>query len=147
MEQQSLDHHHSESILDLCRNYLQWYHIVAILLFFWASHHQTACHMILANLRTQASKRKSIRSKQQLYFMPEGDWFEYVSSPHFFAEILIYVSMLMCFVFSNWKSPFWLVLISTICVLGVSARQTHVWYREKFEDYPKNRKILIPWIY
>ena len=159
IEQQALDH--PESIPYIFRKYLQWYHIVALLLFLWASFHQFICHQILADIRIEpssskrkspriepsSSKRKSTRNVAQLYGIPKGDWFEYVSSPHLFAEILIYVSMLMCFVFSNWKTPFWLVLISTICTLGLSARQVHTWYIEKFKDYPKKRKILIPWIF
>lgn len=27
------------------------------------------------------------------------------------------------------------------------AVRTHHWYKEKFDDYPKNRKALIPFVY
>lgn len=27
------------------------------------------------------------------------------------------------------------------------AVRTHQWYKEKFDDYPKNRKALIPFVY
>ena len=79
--------------------------------------------------------------------MPQGDWFELVSSPHYLAEILIYAALVMCQVFSAWWTALWCVLLSTVCTLSLSARQVHLWYKEKFEDYPINRMILVPWLY
>lgn len=135
---------HSTSLMD----HLQWYHVVSVLLFVWASIHQHNCHKILAHLRRKEYKGKLIRSKtHSTYAIPVGDWFEYVSSPHFLAEIVIYSSLLVCCVFSNWKTPLWFVLIFTVCILALSARQVHQWYRDQFKDYPKNRKILVPWIF
>ena len=34
-----------------------------------------------------------------------------------------------------------------ILVLGLSARQMHSWYHNKFDDYPNNRKRIIPYIF
>jgi hypothetical protein len=31
--------------------------------------------------------------------------------------------------------------------LGVTAVETHKWYKEKFEDYPASRKAIIPFLY
>ena len=76
--------------------------------------------------------------------MPVGDWFYYVSCPHLFAEILIYIALLFCQLFSEPMSSWWLVVVHVTGSLYLSARQMHTWYQEKFEDYPKNRKSLFP---
>lgn len=51
---------------------------------------QFRCHMILANLRNSSRTSEAINGK---YFLPQGFWFELVSSPHYFAEILIYLGL------------------------------------------------------
>jgi hypothetical protein len=81
------------------------------------------------------------------YGLPTGDWFYYVSCPHLFAEILIYLSLLVCQVWSEPVCGWWLVVAHVICSLFLSARQMHSWYQNKLEDYPKNRMSLIPRIY
>ena len=198
------------------QQFLRWYHVLAIMLFLWASYHQHRCHKILANLRKPTEKkqaspsnyspnasnrdtlsdqkrqlpsgtdkdtntelRKSMEKKlgspyslniskedtlvdpkQQIpnesdsnvnqtnaspkYGMPVGDWFHYVSCPHLFAEILIYLSLLLCQVWSEVVCSWWLVVIHVTCSLFLSARQMHRWYQLKFEDYPKNRTSLFP---
>ena len=165
----------SEQVL-IFGQYLKWYHILAVVLFLWASHHQYRCHVILANLRKPNSKepspsnsstsdeksfkhnRQSSTLKQVLeeeedkeerlvspkYAMPVGDWFYYVSCPHLFAEILIYLSLLVCQVISEPGSCWWLVVAHVTGSLYLSARQMHRWYLDKFEDYPRNRKSLFP---
>jgi hypothetical protein len=80
------------------------------------------------------------------YGQPTGDWFYYVSCPHLFAEILIYLSLLVCLVWSELACYWWLVVAHVTCSLFLSARQMHNWYRNKFEDYPKNRTSLFPGI-
>ena len=151
------------------KQFLQWYHILAIVLFFWASYHQYSCHKILADLRKPTATRKTrtslndshTRSKEEAlsdqneqlpndenavpkYSVPLGDWFYHVSCPHLFAEILIYLSLLACQVWFEVASTWWLVVGHVTCTLFLSARQMHSWYREKFEDYPKNRTSLFP---
>ena len=144
---------------------LRWYHILAIMLFLWASYHQHRCHKILADLRkpTQApngsgngtlsdkkqqllSSGSAIKTTTPKYGLPIGDWFYYVSCPHLFAEILIYLSLLACQVWSEAACNWWLVVAHVTCSLFLSARQMHSWYRNKFEDYPKNRTSLFPGI-
>lgn len=121
---------------------------MAMCLFLWASYHQHICHKILANLR--GGRRKEGMGKagsNNNYGRPDGDWFELVSSPHFFAEILIYVAMLVCFVPRDGRSCWWLVVVYVLSTLTLSARQTHMWYQRKLEDYPVHRRAILPWIY
>ncbi len=74
------------------------------------SKHQHQCHKILANLRqdnNNNSKKKNDdddeghdnddnkRTQSAHFGIPKGDWFCFVSSPHYLAEMLIYVSFIL----------------------------------------------------
>ena len=99
------------------------------------------------DLKQQFSRDSSTNQttpSQPKYGLPTGDWFYYVSCPHLFAEILIYLSLLVCQVWSEAACTWWLVVAHVTCSLFLSARQMHGWYRQKFEDYPKNRTSLFP---
>lgn len=133
--------HSSDDVASL----LRWYHVVAYALFLWASYHQHMCHRILARIRTEKRERRDSEVGSG-YGQPDGDWFEYVSCPHFLAEILIYVAVLLCFIVTDIWSVWWLVIVYLLSTLGLSARQTHAYYLQKYEDYPKNRYAIIPWI-
>lgn len=110
-----------------------------VLLFLWASYHQYKCHNILASLTSWTSKNKKI------YKIPYGDWFNYVSSPHYLAEILIYIALLMTM---NGHCTLWsLTLTFVVGNLTISAHTTHEWYKQKFEDYPSKRYIIYPYIF
>ena len=47
-------------------------------------------HVILANLRVGVGGPMPTKTTQ--YSLPEGGWFEYASCPHYFSEIMIYVT-------------------------------------------------------
>ena len=120
---------------------LHWYHAVGLSLFAWASLHQYRCHKILANLRAERN------NFDHSYYLPKGDWFEYVSCPHYLAEVLIYVALLIFFVATDWRTNWWLVVVFTTSTLLLSARQVSLWYKLKFEDYPTQWKIILPGVY
>lgn len=135
---------------------LRWYHVLALCLFLWASYHQHVCHRILASLRGSGKRAAGGHGKgaagghgqaNMSYGRPDGDWFELVSCPHYFAEILIYVSVLLCCVWTEVWSCWWLVVVYVVSTLGLSARQAHSWYQQKYEDYPKHRRAIIPWLW
>ena len=116
---------------------LQWYHFTGVLLFIYASYHQYKCHCILASIRTGRDSNT--------YGLPKGDWFELVTSPHYFAEILLYTGIAMVQGFKN----VWTIapVVSTVLVVLLGARLTHEWYSEKYKEECSNRRILIPYIY
>ncbi len=59
-------------------------------------------HVILANLRKRpATTTEQKTGGDRYYFVPKGLWFEYVDTPHYFCEILIYFSMLIICEFRN----------------------------------------------
>ena len=137
---------------------IQWRHFAAITLFLWASYHQYTCHLILANLRTPrnsvtaapddspTSSKHPVSGKLQNVGVgiPEGDWFQFVSCPHYFAEILIYCSLALV----EWRSGVMLLpCLFVASVLSLSARQAHSWYCSKFDNYPRRRKMIIPYVF
>lgn len=144
------------------------------------------------------------------YAIPRGDWFEYVSSPHYLAEIvsIFAINDLSCF--SYWRSSlpyqfcrllqlphggylwrtcdckriFWYYNLVALCIRGMyvqeknaqsvsssyikdvrffisfiyfvllqaanltfAASETQKWYLRKFDNYPRNRCAIIPFVY
>ncbi|XP_053322852.1 3-oxo-5-alpha-steroid 4-dehydrogenase 1 [Spea bombifrons] len=77
------------------------------------------------------------------YKIPRGGLFEYVSGANFFGEILEWSG----FAVAEWSIPGAAFAIFTTLVLSSRAQQHHQWYLEKFEDYPKSRKIIVPFLY
>uniref|UniRef100_F6ZUV3 Polyprenal reductase n=1 Tax=Ciona intestinalis TaxID=7719 RepID=F6ZUV3_CIOIN len=74
-------------IYHLSVGYLTWKHCFGILLFIAATmiHHQS--HQIFANLRKKGGV------KPNSHGIPQGGLFYLVSCPHYFAELLIYISI------------------------------------------------------
>lgn len=77
------------------------------------------------------------------YKIPRGFVFEYVSGANFFGEILEWTG----FAIACWSFTAAVFAISTFCNIGPRGWQHHKWYLSKFEDYPKSRKAIIPFIW
>lgn len=120
---------------------LHWYHLFGCLLYIWASLHQHRCHVILADLR----KDKSGKIVTMKHVMPSGDWFEIVSCPHYFAELLIYISI--AFLFGLAHLTWWLLVLFVLFNQSLAAILCHEFYYQKFDSYPAHRKALIPFVF
>ncbi len=90
---------------------------------------------ILRNLRK--------KGESDGYKIPYGGMFRFVSSPNYFGEILEWIGWAVV----TWSIPGLTFALWTFFNLAPRARSHYKWYLEKFPDYPKNRKILIPFIY
>lgn len=77
--------------------------------------------------------------------VPSGDWFERVSCPHYFAELLIYVSMAIMFGFHN--MTWWCVVMYVLFNQALAAILCHEFYQKNFSSYPKHRKAFIPFVF
>nr|XP_004666165.2 3-oxo-5-alpha-steroid 4-dehydrogenase 1 isoform X1 [Jaculus jaculus] len=77
------------------------------------------------------------------YKIPRGGLFEYISAANYFGEITEWGG----FALASWSLQSGAFAFFTFCILVTRAKQHHQWYHEKFEDYPKLRKILIPFLY
>ena len=77
------------------------------------------------------------------YKIPRGGVFEWVSGANFFGEILEWSG----FAIACWSLPAAAFAACTALNIGPRALQHHAWYKDKFkEEYPRNRKALIPYI-
>ncbi|CAG8745792.1 44637_t:CDS:2 [Gigaspora margarita] len=76
----------------------------------------------------------------------KGDWFDHISSAHYTAEIIIYFSFV--FLTKGLNLTIWLPFFWTTVCLGIIAKDSEKWGREKFgEEWPKNRWVIMPGIY
>jgi protein-S-isoprenylcysteine O-methyltransferase Ste14 len=76
------------------------------------------------------------------YKIPRGWLYEYVSCPNYLGEILEWCGWAL----ATWSLAGLGFAFYTIANIGPRARANHRWYRETFEDYPKQRKALIPYV-
>ena len=77
------------------------------------------------------------------YRIPFGGFFRFVSCPNYFGEIVEWTGWaLLTF------SPAGLAFaLASAANLVPRARAHHRWYRERFADYPPERKAIVPWIF
>lgn len=76
------------------------------------------------------------------YKIPTGGMYRWISCPNYFSEILEW---------TGWAILTWSLAGSAFAIyafanLAPRAFSHHKWYREKFDDYPKERKALIPFV-
>lgn len=107
-----------------------------IFIFAWCT--QFHSHWILANLRKD-NKGHVVSEK---YAIPHGGLFKFISTPHMFSEILMYVAL-----YGIVPSQTVLLLMLFVTANQVpTALATHKWYKAKFKDYPVKRKAIIPFL-
>ena len=92
---------------------------------------------ILRNLRSLKPTPNEPR-----YKVPYGGLFKWVSCPQYFGEILSFVG----FAVMTWNLGAVFVLAMTAGNLIPRARYTHKWFHKNFENYPAERKAIIPFI-
>jgi 3-oxo-5-alpha-steroid 4-dehydrogenase 1 len=77
------------------------------------------------------------------YTIPRGFLFEYVTSPQYFTELLGFLGWAIM----TW-SPAGLFIFFISCAnLLPRAKKSHQWYKHKFEDYPTDRKVMVPFLW
>ena len=90
-------------------------------------------HIMLRNLRPPGTTQRSI---------PRGFLFEYVSCPNYFFESVAWIFFsLMTRCYSAWL--FWAIGTAQMFLW---AKKKHATYRKEFKDYPKQRKIMFPFL-
>lgn len=76
------------------------------------------------------------------YKIPYGGLYRYVSCPNYLGEILQWTG----FALAGWSLPALAFVAFTSANLVPKALSSQKWYREKFPDYPKDRKAIIPFL-
>lgn len=88
------------------------------------------------------NKLINLRKIKKGYFVPKGGLFKYISCPNFFGEILEWFGFaLMTFNIGSLSFFIW-----TCCNLIPRALAHHTWYKNKFNEYPKERKAILPFL-
>jgi len=77
------------------------------------------------------------------YTIPRGGLFRFVSCPNYLGEIVEWTGWALC-TFSPAGLAF---AAASAANLVPRARSHHLWYRERFADYPQERKAIVPWIF
>ena len=76
------------------------------------------------------------------YKIPHGGLYRWVSAPNYLGEILEWVG----FAVASWSLAGLAFAVFTVANLAPRAWKNHQWYLERFEDYPPERKALIPFL-
>jgi 3-oxo-5-alpha-steroid 4-dehydrogenase 1 len=77
------------------------------------------------------------------YGIPRCGMFRFVSSPNYLGEIVQWIGLaLMTRSIAAWAFAFF-----TFCNVFPRAISNHRWYRERFSDYPPERRIIVPFIF
>uniref|UniRef100_A0A0N4ZAV7 S5A_REDUCTASE domain-containing protein n=1 Tax=Parastrongyloides trichosuri TaxID=131310 RepID=A0A0N4ZAV7_PARTI len=108
--------------------------LVGVLLFASGMFINIEADHILRNLRKHGTTE---------YKIPIGGAFKYITCANYFGEIVEWIG----FFIVTKSLPSLAFVFFTIANIGPRAFQHHQWYIEKFEDYPKSRKALIPFIF
>ncbi|CAK6978735.1 -oxo-5-alpha-steroid 4-dehydrogenase 2a, partial [Scomber scombrus] len=77
-----------------------------------------------------------------VYRIPYGGMFEFVSGANFLGEIVEWFG----YAVAVWSLPAFAFAFFTVCSIGPRAYQHHRDYQQRFEDYPRSRKAIIPFI-
>ncbi|XAR68858.1 3-oxo-5-alpha-steroid 4-dehydrogenase (NADP(+)) [Bertholletia excelsa] len=86
----------------------------------------------------------ALKAEGRGYKIPRGGWFELVSCPNYFGEIMEWLG----WAFMTWSWAGLGFSWYTCANLVPRAKANHKWYLEKFgQHYPKRRKAVIPFVY
>jgi len=96
------------------------------------------------NLHSDSILRSLRRPGETGYKIPRGGMFEYVSAANYFGEIVEWSGYAVASRFHVGCLAF---ALFTACNTGPRALHHHLWYLQKFEDYPRDRRALIPFVW
>jgi protein-S-isoprenylcysteine O-methyltransferase Ste14 len=112
---------------------ISWQFITGIILF--------AGGFIINKISDEKLRRLRKESPQE-YVIPKGWLFRYISSPHYFGEIIEWAGWAVM----TWSLPGLAFFIFTFANIFPRAVSSHKWYKEHFSEYPVDRKAVIPFI-
>ncbi len=77
------------------------------------------------------------------YKIPTGGMFNYITGANFFGEIVEWTG----FAIASCSPPATVFALFSAAYLGMRAWHHHKYYLSKFEDYPRARKIILPFLF
>lgn len=98
---------------------------------------------LAVNLHSDEVLRGLRAPGETAYKVPHGGAFRWVTCPNYLGEIVEWVGFaLMAGSPAAWAFAAW-----TASNLVPRALSHHRWYRERFPDYPAERRAIVPWIW
>lgn len=94
---------------------------------------------VVRSLRTQ----QEVERGDKIYRMPRRGGFVLVTNPQYLGELVAWVGFAMV----TWSLAGVFILALSAANLVPRAIATHRWYQERFPDYPKSRRVLIPFVF
>ena len=77
------------------------------------------------------------------YSIPDEGMYRWVTCPNYFGEIIEWLG----FAIMTWSLPAFAFALWTAANLLPRANAHHTWYLEHFDDYPQDRKAVIPFLW
>ncbi len=77
------------------------------------------------------------------YRIPEGGLYRWISCPNYLGEIIEWSGWAM----ATWSLPGLSFAVWTFANLAPRAWSHHCWYHRQFPEYPRDRRILLPWVW
>jgi protein-S-isoprenylcysteine O-methyltransferase Ste14 len=94
--------------------------------------------------KTADEKLRGLRAQNKdVYVIPQSWLFKYISSPHYFGEIVEWAGWAVM----TWSLPGLAFFIFTFANLFPRAIASHRWYKKNFQEYPVKRKAVIPFLF
>jgi 3-oxo-5-alpha-steroid 4-dehydrogenase 1 len=96
----------------------------------------------IINKTADEKLRKFREDSPEEYVIPSGWLFNYISSPHYFGEIIEWAGWAVM----TWSLPGLAFFVFTFANLFPRAVSSHKWYKTNFPEYPEKRKAVIPFL-
>lgn len=95
------------------------------------------------HINVEADRRLvALRKEGEGYQIPRGWLYRYISCPNYFGEIVEWIGWAV----ATWSLAGASFAAFTIANLAPRAVANHRWYHDKFDDYPPERKALVPFV-
>lgn len=94
------------------------------------------------NLHADAVLRNLRKPGETGYAIPKGGLYRFVSCPNYLGEMLEWFGWAL----ATWSLGGLVFAVWTVANLAPRAFANHRWYREKFPEYPKERRALVPFV-
>jgi 3-oxo-5-alpha-steroid 4-dehydrogenase 1 len=95
------------------------------------------------NKWSDAALRRLRKPGETGYKVPRGGLYEWVSCPNYFGELIAWSGWAI----ASWSLPGFAFALFTAANLLPRARANHIWYHERFPDYPKARRAMVPLLF
>ena len=116
--------------------------MLGVILFFIGMAINMQSDGVLRNLRLRNKDKKTPNTRR--YYIPKGALFTYISCPNFTGEIIEWFGFASASHFSLSSIAFVCYTASNLIPRGIAH---HKWYKDKFDNYPDERKwAVIPFI-